>query len=116
MSVPPLVSVGPLVHHESMTYSPSASVLYAPVVTVPDAMVKDQDFWLYFIKGNISRCNGCGKRDLRHKDGRPRAPPYDICIQRKEYVIFKKSHIRTRTSKVPRLEKCVLPCPNELYY
>ena len=60
--VPPLVSVGP---HVSMTYSLSASVLYAPVVTVPDAMVKYQDFWLYFIRGNISRCNGCGKRDLR---------------------------------------------------
>ena len=46
------------IQHVSMTYSPSASVLYAPVVTVPDAMVKDEDFWLYFIKGNISRCNG----------------------------------------------------------
>ena len=59
--------------------------LYAPVVSMQQSgSMPDKDiFWLYFVKENISRCNGCGKRDLRGDDGRPRPPPFDLCIQRK---------------------------------
>ena len=87
---PPLVSTGSLVQQVSMSYSPSANVLYAPVVSMQQSgSMPDKDiFWLHFVKGNISRCNGCGKRDLRGDDGRPKPPPYDLCIQHKEYVLF----------------------------
>ena len=46
------------------------------------------NFWLQFVRGNISRCNGCGKRDIRDIDGKARAPPLDMCVQHKEYVLF----------------------------
>ena len=59
-----------------MSYAPSANanVLYAPIVSMQQSgSMQDKDiFWLYFVKGNISRCNGCGKCDLRGDDGRPR--------------------------------------------
>ena len=90
---PPLVSTGSLMQHISMSHSPSASVVYAPLVTtVPCTPVEEDTFWLQFIKGNISRCNGCGKRDLRGVDGKPKPPPHDLCLQHKEYVIFENTH------------------------
>ena len=45
-----------------------------------------------FVKGNISRCSGCGQRNLRGVDGKPKQPPYDLCLQHKEYVIFENPH------------------------
>ena len=89
---PPLVSSGPLVQQVSMAYSPSANVVYAPVVSMP-SLVDQDTFWLQFVRGNISRCSGCGKRDLRGEDGRPKPLPYDICIQHKEHVIFENPHM-----------------------
>ena len=88
---PPLVSSGPLVQQVSMAYSPSANVVYAPVVSMP-SLVDQDTFWLQFVRGNISRCSGCGKRDLRGEDGRPKPSPYDLCIQHKEHVIFENPH------------------------
>lgn len=88
---PPLVSAGSLVQQVSMAYSPSANVVYAPVVSMPSSVDRDT-FWLQFVRGNISRCSGCGKRDLRGEDGRPKPPPYDLCIQHKEHVLFENPH------------------------
>ena len=85
------MSTGPLVQQVSMAYSPTANVVYAPVVSVPSSTEQDT-FWLQFVRGNISRCNGCGKRDLRGEDGRPKPSPYDLCIQHKEHVIFENPH------------------------
>lgn len=31
-------------------------------------------FWLPLVRGNILRCNGCGKHYLRGEDGRPKPP------------------------------------------
>ena len=47
-------------------------------------------FFLTFVKGNISRCAGCGK-DLRALDGKPHPPPADLCIQHKEFI-FENPH------------------------
>ena len=62
-----------------MAYSPSADVVYAPVVSMP-SLVDQDTFWLQFVRGNISRCNGCGKRDLRGEDGMPKSSPYDLAF------------------------------------
>ena len=70
----------------------------------------DKDvFYLQFVRGNISRCNGCGKRDLRGEDGKPRLPPYDLCIQHKEHVLFENPHTGTYQMSVD-LKKRLLSC------
>ena len=40
------------------------------------------------MNGNLSRCTGCGNRNLRADTGKPHPPPYDLCLQHKEYVMF----------------------------
>ncbi len=48
----------------------------------------ENPFILMFAKGNISRCAGCGNHDSRNTDGKPHAPPGDLCLQHKEHVTF----------------------------
>ena len=84
---PPLTGV---TQHVTLPYSP---MVYAPVMMglSPHQQVESSctnAFWLRFVKGNISRCTGCGQRTLRAEDGRPRLPPYNLCLQHKEYVFF----------------------------
>ena len=68
--------------HLTLPYSP---MVYAPVMIglSPHQQVESSctnAFWLTFIKGNISRCTSCGQRTLRGEDGRPRPPPYNLCL------------------------------------
>ena len=81
-------------HNISVCHSPSGSVVYAPAVTSrPCTTAPEELFWLHFVKGNITRCNGCGKRDLRDVlTGKPKKPPHDLCLRHKEYVIFENPH------------------------
>ncbi len=51
-----------------------------PAVTNP--------FWLCFIHGNVSRCNGCKGRIMRGEDRKPLPPPDDLVIRHKEFVLF----------------------------
>lgn len=46
-------------------------------------------FFLTFVKGNISRCVGCGLKTLKQANGKLYDPPGDICVQHKEHVVFK---------------------------
>ena len=48
----------------------------------------DSPFWLVFLFGNVSRCNGCKGKILRDDDKRPLPPPHDIVFGHKEYVVF----------------------------
>ena len=77
-------------HNISVRNSPSGSVVYAPAVSYMAA--QEELFWLNFVKGNITRCNGCGKRDLRDVTGKPKKPPHDLCLRHKEYVVFENPH------------------------
>ena len=89
-SPPPLQSIHPT--NLSMPYSP---FVYAPLPfgTLPThSTCQKTPFWLVFIKGNISRCAGCGQHNLRNTDGSVREPPDDICMQHKEHVIFENPH------------------------
>ena len=48
----------------------------------------ESPFWVTFIFGNISRCNGCKGKIHRSIDGKPLLPPEDIVLGHKEFVIF----------------------------
>jgi len=37
-------------------------------------------YFLTFVWGNISRCAGCGTQNLRSPNGKPHAPPEDLCL------------------------------------
>lgn len=45
-------------------------------------------FWLTFICGNISRCNGCKGKISRDANKKVLPPPDDIVLGHKEYVLF----------------------------
>ena len=53
---PPFVSTGTLMQQVSMSHSPSASVVYAPLLTttLSSTPMEEDIFWLQFVKGNIS--------------------------------------------------------------
>ena len=83
-------------HQSEVHWPPSTSGIdytpfgFSPFPTGSADMSQDdkQPFFLSFIKGNISRCAGCGLKDLRQIDGRPHPPPGDLCLQHKENVLF----------------------------
>lgn len=60
-----------------------SSRLQRPCVSSP--------FWLVFIFGNVSRCNGCKGRISRGEDKKPLPPPDDIVFGHKEYIIYQNS-------------------------
>ena len=45
-----------------------------------------------FVRGNISRCNGCKKRNLRTPEAALHLPPDDLCLQHEEFVLFENPH------------------------
>ena len=52
-------------------------------------------FLLVFVKGNTSRCAGCGKKNLRDISGKVH-PPHDLCLMHKEFVIFENPNTGLR--------------------
>ena len=50
----------------------------------------DTPFWLVFIFGNVSRCNGYKGRISIGEDKKPLSPPDDIVLGHKEYIIYQK--------------------------
>ena len=81
-------------HNISVCNLPSGSVVYAPTVSSrPCTSAQEELFWPKFVKGNITRCNGCGKHDLPDVlTGKLKKPPGDLCLRHKEYVIFENPH------------------------
>ena len=79
----------PLIHA-----SPGSSSHSSPPQLVPPGQPQLQQklvetpFWLAFIFGNVSRCNGCKGKILRDENKRPLPPPDDIVIGHKEFIIF----------------------------
>lgn len=87
----PSFSPTPLIH-PPFVQQLNMPVMYSPMQITQEGsgnrQTDDSTFFLLFVKGNISRCAGCGKRDLRGVDGKPHPPPDDLCLQHKEYVVF----------------------------
>ena len=92
----------------SMPYSPIVYTPFSPLVqhnssplhqSQPQSSQLHQShsqprnpFWIVFVKGNISRCGGCGVRNMRTEAGTPHPASDDICLQHKEYVMFENPH------------------------
>lgn len=47
----------------------------------------ESPFWVAFLFGNVSRCNGC-KGKIQRLDGKPLPPPDDLVLGHKEFVVF----------------------------
>ena len=45
-------------------------------------------FWIVFVSGNISCCQGCANKIMWNADGKALPPPNDLVMQHKEQVIF----------------------------
>ena len=66
-------------HHNNLKFTGlqvllgSKCTIFSPFPTGSAGLSQDdkQPFFLTFVKGNISRCAGCGLKDLRQIDGRP---------------------------------------------
>ena len=72
-------------------------------------------FLLVFVKGNISRCAGCGKKNLRDGNGKVHPPPHDICLMHKEFITFENPNTGIRQKSQERrnvyyhaCKKCVV--------
>ena len=70
--------------YQSSIPMPPFSSPFAHCQTLPPPMADDSPpFNLHFISGNISKCAGCGNKYVK-----PAMPPYDLCIQHKEWRSF----------------------------
>ena len=66
----------------------ASQVLVQPIPQI----VSNNLFWIMFLMGNISRCQGCGGKIERGMDGKVLPPPGDLVIQHKEQVVFQNPH------------------------
>ena len=53
--------------------------------SIRNIIMPDNLFWITFVSGNISRCQGCQQKVLRGQNGKP---PDDLVLQHKEHVLF----------------------------
>lgn len=74
-------------------HSPNSNLVLQPSPISPSQQRPhvDTPFWLVFIFGNVSRCNGCKGRISRGEDKKPLPPPNDIVLGHKEYIIYQNS-------------------------
>ncbi len=62
---------------------------YEPAMQTPPMAHENESFNLHFISGNISKCAGCGNKYVK-----PPVPPYDVCIQHKEWRSFSSGGVQ----------------------
>ena len=64
---------------------PGPTVPHVPpsTVTPPPMADNNSPFKLHFISGNIAKCAGCGNKYMK-----PALPPYDLCVQHREWRSF----------------------------
>ena len=81
-SPPPLISASSLPRTPSTPLTPDNS-------RRPDV---ECSFWLAFVFGNVSRCNGCKGKIRRGDDKKPLPPPDDLVVGHKEHVVYQNPH------------------------
>ena len=67
-------------------HSSGATPEAAPAMGQPPMAEDNSPFNLHFISGNISKCAGCGNKYVK-----PALPPYDLCVQHREWRSFSVS-------------------------
>ena len=86
----PACSPPPLIPSTSI-FSPSAGPVSAqkptPLVQHEPRPSVSSPLWLCFVRGNISRCNGC-KGKIGRQGKNPLPPPDDVVLRHRETVIF----------------------------
>ena len=93
-SPPPLIPAAttlPTPSHASQLHSPTPT--YQPQYTKScqqqlSRPCVESPFWLTFIFGNVSRCNGCKGRILRSDDKKPLPPPNDLVLYRSQEICY----------------------------
>ena len=78
--------------HSTLVIAPTLMPTSSSVAPATPSTSTETPFWLMFVKGNITKCTGCGKRSLRRDNGKPHASPNDLCIQHKEHVLFENPY------------------------
>ena len=91
---PPLTEV---TQHVTLPYSP---VVHVPIVMgvsphqqVGTSTSSTNAFWLTFVKGNISRCTGCGQRTLRGEDMENLVHLHSTYVYSTRSTFYLKTHI-----------------------
>lgn len=67
----------------------SPNPLSSPVMQAPPMAQESASFNLHFISYNISKCADCGNKYVK-----PPVPPYDLCIQHKEWRSFSSGEVQ----------------------
>ena len=82
---PPPMYPPPFGQHDATFSLPgSMTPSVSPSSMTPPPMADDNSpFKLHFISGNIAKCAGCG-----NKYTKPAVPPYDLCVQHREWRTF----------------------------
>ena len=73
----------------------------------------ETQFWVTFVFGNVSRCNGCKGKIARDPNKKALPPPDDIVLQHKEYFVYQNS--RTGYYEQSRCAQCILPSLEDMY-
>ena len=73
--------------------------------TMPPMAEDESMFVLCFITGNISKCTGCN-----NKYDKPPTPPYDICVQHKEWRTFTPTGRTPQSKFAPAYYHVNRPC------
>ena len=82
-SPPPLIPT--YVPYNSLPVAPQMSPVTQQAQPLPPV---DTPFWLVFVFGNVSRCNGCKGKIPRDENKKPLPPPGDIVLGHQEYIVF----------------------------
>ena len=86
---PPLIPAilqSPVVQCVPTTYTTSSFAVAQD--TLDQKPFVDTPFWLAFLFGNVSRCNGCKGKIARDVNSKVLPPPDDIVFGHKEFVVF----------------------------
>ena len=83
---PPLIPSAPVF---SPPHGPKSAVhIQTPTVVQQEPRPSvSSPLWLCFVRGNISRCNGC-KGKIGRMGKKPLPPPDDVVLRHKETVVF----------------------------
>ena len=85
---PPASVLAGLLQQILPTAGNSSQSSSTPPLQPPPQIESNHLFWVMFLVGNISRCQGCGEKIEKGPNGKVLPPPNDLVVQHKEQVMF----------------------------